>query len=79
VIHTIVRLATNPEDEVVVGPAGKVAVAAHGLVPDTVEKMMGKHAHKEMMEKVPPAEETPGNVQQPSKKGTGVRGGRLKK
>jgi short-subunit dehydrogenase len=75
VIDTIVRLATNPKDEVAIGAAGKVMTLAHALAPGIIEKLMSRQTHKEDFEKAPPAQETSGNIRQPSQEGSGVRGG----
>ncbi|HTM53350.1 MAG TPA: SDR family oxidoreductase [Pirellulales bacterium] len=77
VIDTIVRLATEPEDEVIVGVAGKVAAAAHSIAPGLNENLMGKQTHKTQMEDAPLAEFSPGSVREPMATGTEVTGGRL--
>jgi short-subunit dehydrogenase len=77
VIDTIVRLATEPEDEVIVGVAGKVAAAAHSIAPGLTENLMGKQTHKTQMEDAPLAEFSPGSVREPMATGTEVTGGRL--
>lgn len=76
VIDTLVRLATEPKDEVAVGGAsGTGFVLMHNLFPGLTEHMMAKLTHREQMEKAPPAEDTPGNIMQPVAAGTGVSGG----
>jgi len=79
VVDVIGRLATDPEDEVTVGAAGKVAVFAHNLAPGLTEKMLGRQTQKAQIEESPPAEDTPGGLHEPSAEGTKVSGGRLKK
>jgi len=79
VIDVIVRLATEPEDEVIVGAAGKVAAVAHSLAPGLTENLMAKQVHKSQIEAAPLAPFTSGRVLHPMASGTEVSGGRLKK
>ena len=79
VIDTIVQLATDPEDEVIVGTSGKVLDIAHHVIPGLIEAVMGKQTQKTQFEKAPPAAETGGAVQEPTAVGAEVRGGRLRK
>ncbi|HUQ93186.1 MAG TPA: SDR family oxidoreductase [Bryobacteraceae bacterium] len=79
VIDAIVRLATDPEDEVIVGTAAKIATVAHNLAPGLTENMMGRQTHKAIMEDAPPAEDTSGSLVEPSMSGTEVSGGWIKK
>ena len=76
VVKVLVRLAVHPEDEVAVGAAAKAAAIGHQIAPGLTEKMMGRQAHKTQMENAPPAEDTPGGVQEPVEKGSGVSDGR---
>jgi short-subunit dehydrogenase len=76
VIDTIVELITEPEDEVVVGGAGKIVTALHGLMPTVVEHALGKITHREQIEKADPAPATRGSVHDPIPEGTTVHGGR---
>lgn len=46
VVDTIVKLVSHPEDEVIVGGAGRVFDAAHSVMREPVEKLMAKPAHK---------------------------------
>ena len=78
VVDTIVRLASKPEKEVIVGAAGKLLDLVHGVAPKLTERAMAKHTHKAMIEKAPRGEDSPGNVHQPVPTGTGVSGGRKK-
>jgi short-subunit dehydrogenase len=73
VVDTIVRMAKEPEDEVSVGTAAKVAVFAHQVAPKLTEKKMRKEAHKAQIEKAASAGDTPGSVKQPSKVGSTVK------
>jgi short-subunit dehydrogenase len=75
VVDVIVRLATEPEDEVAVGAAGKFMTFAHQVAPGPTEAMMRRQTHKAAMEKAPPATDTGGSVQQPSSSGATVGGG----
>ena len=72
VVETIVRLATEPEDEVSVGTAAKIATVAHQIAPGMTESMMGKQAHKANIVDAPSAPNTGGSVQKPQPKGRGV-------
>ena len=75
VVDVIVKLAAGPEDEVSVGPAGKFMTFAHQLAPDLTEGMMARQSHKAMLEKAPPAPDTPGAVQRPMESGNEITGG----
>lgn len=74
VVDTIVKLATEPEGEVTVGPAGKFFHFAHQLAPGLVETMMARQTRKAFDEALP---ENPkhGAVQEPEAAGTTVGGG----
>ena len=75
VIDTLFQLATDPEDEVVVGGAGKIMTFLHRMMPQTMESVMAKQTHKEQMEKAPPAGPTKGSVHEPEQAGSEVTGG----
>lgn len=75
VVDVIVRLATDPEDEVSVGPAGKFMTFAHQLAPGLVEAMMRRDTRKAEFEDAKPAEEESGAVKEPMASGTAVGGG----
>jgi short-subunit dehydrogenase len=75
VVDVIVRLATDPEDEVSVGPAGKFMTFAHQLAPGLVEAMMRRQTHKAEFKDAKPAEDTSGAVKEPLASGTAVGGG----
>lgn len=79
VIDAIVRLAIAPEDEVIIGNAGRLVNAAHNLAPATVENLFAYQAHRLQFKGTSPARETPGAVQQPMPSGTKVQGGYLSK
>jgi short-subunit dehydrogenase len=79
VIDTYVRLVTEPEDEVIVGGAGKVFTALHKIFPGMVEGIMAKQGHEVQMEKSPPEAPSSNSLYEPTGEGTGVYGGRLKK
>ncbi len=78
VIDVIVGLLTKPEDEVAVGISGKLTVALDRLVPEMLERQMTKSTQKAQVDEAPEAPPTTGAVHEPSKGGTGVRGGHLK-
>jgi short-subunit dehydrogenase len=75
-VDVIVRLCTEPEDEVVVGSAAKFADVMHHVAPDATERVLARQTHREV-EKSPPAPDTSGNVHEPLDRGTDVTGGRL--
>lgn len=75
VVDVIVRLATDPEDEVSVGASGKFMTFAHQMAPGLVEAMMRRQTKKAQMEEAQPAAATAGAVRQPSGSGTEVGGG----
>jgi len=77
VIDTIVRLSTDPEDEVIVGVAGKIAAVAHSIAPGLTENLMAMQTQKSQIENAPLAEFSPGSVREPMSTGTDVSGGRL--
>jgi short-subunit dehydrogenase len=72
VVDVIVRLATNPEDEISVGTAGKFMTFAHQIAPALTEAMMARQTHKAVVKDAPPTDDTPGAVQRTSAKGTTV-------
>lgn len=75
VVDTIVRLATDPEDEVSVGTAAKVATFAHQLFPGFVESLMARETRKAEFDKAEPGEHTSGSLHEPMPAGSGVHGG----
>jgi len=74
VIDTIVRLASEPKDNVAVGAAAKAAIMAHHIAPGLTESMMAKRVHKSH-DAAPPATPTEGAVRTPTATGTEVSGG----
>ncbi len=77
VIDTIVGVAQNPRDEVVVGRAGRFGGAQYRIAPKTVERFMGRNAHKSQMESEGTAAQGSGSVFEPMSTGTDVYGGWL--
>ena len=73
VVEAMLDLARNPQDELVVGSAGKTAVATDRLSPALAEKMMAA-SHRKQME-APPAPPTDGTLLEPKPHGTSMRGG----
>jgi short-subunit dehydrogenase len=73
VIEVMVRLASDPEDEVTVGSAAKVMTLAHQIAPGLTEALMGRQAHKAHVEQADPAPDTPGSVHEPVPEGTEVK------
>lgn len=73
-VQAIVRLADDPEDEVVVGGAGKVMTAVHAVASAVTEKLPGKETRVAQMGAAPPAPLTPGNVHVPVAEGAGIHG-----
>ena len=55
VVDTIASLAKNPQDEVSVGGAAKVATFAHQFFPGMVESMMARQTRKAEFDKASPA------------------------
>ena len=78
VIDVLVRLVSEPEDEVMVGAAGKISDVAHHIAPETMEKIWGKQVHKAQIEKAAPAQAAAGSLHEPASIGTEVSGGRLR-
>ncbi len=74
VVDTIVRLAVQPEDEVMVGTSAKVASIAGKIVPSLLERRMAQKLRKEHMEQTETASETSGSVFEPMRTGTELRG-----
>jgi short-subunit dehydrogenase len=75
VIDVFLRLASTPEDEVIVGAAGKVAALAHGFAPGLTEQLLAKQVQHSQIDTAPAAASTAGSVLQPSASGTEVGGG----
>jgi short-subunit dehydrogenase len=79
VIDTYVRLATDPQDEVIVGGAGKMMSALHSIMPGLVETMMEKEVEAVQKKNAPPEEKSSNDLHEPTGEGTEVYGGRLKR
>jgi short-subunit dehydrogenase len=75
VVDAIVRLATDPEDEVAVGGAGKVFSFLHNVAPGLTEKMLAKQTQRTVTQ-APPASDTEGAVHEPVAQGAQVTGGK---
>jgi short-subunit dehydrogenase len=75
VVDVIVRLATDPEDEVTVGAAGKFMAFAHQMAPGLVEAMMRRQTHKAEFTDAKPEAENSGAVLEPTVSGSEVGGG----
>ena len=73
VIDAMLELARSPRDEMTVGSAGKVAVAAERISAGLAGKMMAR-SHEKQMES-PPAPPTDGALLEPKAGGTAIRGG----
>ncbi|HEX2199991.1 MAG TPA: SDR family oxidoreductase [Burkholderiales bacterium] len=78
VVETLVRLARDPRDKEVVGKDGTVKILMKKLAPHAEERMAARYIHRLLMEKSPPAADSPGAVRTPMREGTGVSAGRLK-
>lgn len=76
VIDVLVRLVHEPEDEVMVGTAGKISDVAHHIAPVAMEKIWGKQVHKTQIEDAAPAQPVQGALHEPVPFGTEVSGGR---
>jgi short-subunit dehydrogenase len=74
-VDAIYELALHPEDEVVVGPSGKIASVAERLAPSFMERQMGRRAHKAQMKQKKSAPDKSGSVFKPAAGGTDVYGG----
>jgi len=77
VVDTLMRLVQRPEDEVVVGAAGKIFSVMHNLMPTMVEHYLADQTYKAQMEKAPPAPHSEGAVIRPMDQGSDLHGGRL--
>ena len=75
VVDGIVKMARDPEDEISVGTSAPFLTFAHRIAPDLTEALMARRVHKAEVEQAPPAENTPGAVQQPMARGSSVGGG----
>ena len=74
VIDALVSLIEKPQDEVIVGAAGRVTNALHKVFPGVVERFMGHQTHEGQIEKAPSSPRTRGAVHGPMREGTSVSG-----
>ena len=79
VVDVIFDLTLEPEDEVIVGPTGKLAALGQRLAPGLTEKRMGKRAHQSQMKQKKSALDQAGAVLEPMSSGTDIYGGWLEK
>jgi hypothetical protein len=79
VVDTIFEVALHPEDEVIVGPSGKISSVAQRIAPAVMEKAMGWRAHKAQTDQTESARDKSGSVFKPESGGRGVYGGWLEK
>jgi short-subunit dehydrogenase len=70
VVQVIVKLATDPEDEVAVGSDSKRAIVTERFMPRMAERQMQRDAKK--MEESPSAASTTGSLYEPVMAGAGV-------
>jgi short-subunit dehydrogenase len=75
VVDTLLKLAVDPEEEVVVGPSGKVMVAAHQVLGKLVEMGMEKETETAQIKKAPLSPPTPGSLHHPVDRGRGIHRG----
>ncbi len=66
-VEALVRLVVEPDDEVITGWQGGVFNALHRLIPNSIEKVMGKNTTQAQLKKAPEAFDKRGSVHQPSK------------
>jgi short-subunit dehydrogenase len=66
VARTIVTLALRPRQEVVVGPAGRIMVLKHRVMPKTLEGIMALQVEKTHLSRRKAASDSTGNLHQPS-------------
>ncbi|HEV2123693.1 MAG TPA: SDR family oxidoreductase [Chloroflexota bacterium] len=74
VASAIVRCASRPSREIIVGGAGKVMVAMHKFAPGMYERMLAWQAEWDLF-RDQPAPHTSGNMYQPMAEGAEVHGG----
>ncbi len=75
VIETIVRLVSEPQDEVVVGQRGKIGSVLGKIAPELVERRMAERVHKRLMQQSEKAPPSTGSLFTPMRSGNDVRGG----
>jgi short-subunit dehydrogenase len=74
VADAIVRAATRPRREVIVGASGRQLVLMHDLAGGVFERMMRRQVERDHFREAP-ATPTSGSVTTPMEEGTGVTGG----
>jgi short-subunit dehydrogenase len=79
VIDVIVRLAKEPEDEVIVGSSGKMARAIQRMSPKLLENVYGKRSYSQHYKQSGSAPRRSGAVEHPVKYGDEVYGGWMAK
>ncbi|CAM3974979.1 SDR family NAD(P)-dependent oxidoreductase [Bordetella bronchialis] len=75
VVDAIVWVSIHPQDTLPVGWKARGVYVMHHLLPGTTESIAADMAHREQMEKAPPAPATGGALYRPLPAGTGVDGG----
>ena len=75
VVDALVRLATDPEDEVMVGTSAKVASVMGKVAPDLLERRMASKVKSEHYGSDESAPDGPGAVFEPMRSGDDVYGG----
>ena len=75
VAEAIVWVSVHPREELPVGWKAQGASTAHTIVPDLTERLSADIAHREQMQKAPPAPPTSGNLHQPMEEGRAAEGG----
>jgi short-subunit dehydrogenase len=75
VINAIERLAIHPEDEVIVGGAGRLPAAMHSIAPKLTERYMSRQTHRTQIKEAPRARVTTGAVIEAMPGGRDVDGG----
>ncbi|HEX4869608.1 MAG TPA: SDR family NAD(P)-dependent oxidoreductase [Moraxellaceae bacterium] len=75
VVATLLRVAVEPRDEVIVGYAGRIANLAHALAPKAVETLFGLETHRLQFRKAAPSAFTSGAVLHPRPEGDAIAGG----
>lgn len=76
-IDTIVDLAINPQDEVIVGPYAKAGSVLSKIARGAMERRMAKRIHKQHFGQAESAPDSSGAVLKPMRSGDDVRGGWL--
>lgn len=72
VIDAIVDLVFTPKPEIAIGKAAGIFTGIDAILPGASEALMAKNTHKAQIDQAPPAPITKGNLENPSKNGTGI-------